>query len=47
MHHMDTDEAYSKKARRELYENFTSNIEQILEAPHFKTAVVRPSTSHF
>ena len=35
-----------KKARRELYKNATSYIEQILEATSHKTAVVGPPNSH-
>ena len=31
MHHMDTDEAYWKKAWQQLHKNATSYIEQILE----------------
>ena len=42
MHHMDADEAYREKARRELHKNATSYIEQNLEAISHKTAAVRP-----
>ena len=35
MHHLDADKTYTEKARREVYKNATSYIEQILEAtPH-------------
>ena len=34
MYHMDADKTYREKARRELNENSTSYIKQILEAIH-------------
>ena len=46
MHHMDADETYREKARRELHKNAMSYIEQILEATSHETTVVRPPTSY-
>ena len=43
---MESDKAYRKKAKRELYKNATSYIELILEATSHKTAAVQPFTSH-
>ena len=41
MHHMDADETYREKVKRELHNNATGNIDQILTA----TAVL-PVTSY-
>ena len=46
MHHIDADKAYREKAGQELHKNTTSQIEQILDATSYKTAAVRPPTSH-
>ena len=46
MHHMDANKTYGEKAWRQLHKNAASNIEQILEATPYKTAVVRLPTSH-
>ena len=43
---MDTDEIYWEKARRELYKNATSYIEQILGATSHETTVVWLPTSY-
>ena len=36
---------YGEKTWRQLHKNAASNIEQILEAAHHKTATVRPPTT--
>ena len=41
MHHMDANEAYREKARRELHKNAASHIEQILEATSHNIAATR------
>ena len=46
MHHMDSDEVYGEKARRQLHKNASSYIELILEATSHKTTAVRPLTTH-
>ena len=46
MHHIEADEAYTEKTRRELHKNVTSYIEQIMVETSRKTAAVRPPTSH-
>ena len=46
MYHMDADKAYREKGRRELHQNATWDIEQILEATSHETAVLRPPTSY-
>ena len=46
MHQMDADSVNREKAWRELHKNVTSYIEQNLEATSYKTAAVRPPTSH-
>ena len=46
MHHMDADETYWEKAKREQHKIATSYFEQILEATSHKTTVVRPTTSY-
>ena len=46
MHHMDADLAYGEKVWRQLHENVTSCIEQILEATSHKAAAVRPPPTY-
>ena len=46
MSHMDADEVYREKARRELHMTVTSWIEQTLEARSHETTVVQPPTSY-
>ena len=46
MHHMDADETYKEKARREQHKNDKSYTEQILKATSNETTVVRPITSY-
>ena len=46
MHHVDADKTYRAKAGRELPNNVTSYIEQIMEATSFETTIVRTLTSH-
>ena len=46
MHQIDAELAVIEIARREQQENAASYIEQILEAISYKTAAIRPLTSH-
>ena len=45
-HHIDTDKAYRKRARRQFQKNVASYNEQILEAISHKAAAVWTSTYH-
>ena len=46
MHHMDANSAYGEKAWRQLYKNAASGMEEVLEVTPYKTADVRPPTTH-
>ena len=46
MHNMDANKTNGEKPWRLLHKNATSNIEQVMEAASYKTAAVRPSTTH-
>ena len=46
MHYMNANRAAEEKAWRQLHKNTASNIEQVLEAAPYKTAAVRPPTTH-
>ena len=46
MHYMDANKTAEEKARRQLYKNAASNIEQVPEATPHKAPTVRPPTSH-
>ena len=46
MHRMKDDKTHWEKARWELYKNFTSYIEQILEETPHKTTAVLSLNSH-
>ena len=43
---MNPDKAYEEKTRHWLHKNAMSCIEEILEATSYKTAAVRPATTH-
>ena len=45
MHHMNANKTDGEKAWRQLLKNAASCIERVLEAKHYKTAAVRPSTT--
>ena len=46
MHYMDTNKTAGEEARRQLYKNAASNIEQVLAATPHKTPTIRPPASH-
>ena len=46
VYHMDADNAYGEKSRRELRKNATNYIKQIQEVTFHETASLRPHTSH-
>ena len=47
MHYWDTDLTAGEEARRQLYKNVESNIEQILAAtPHKAPTIRSPTTYH-
>ena len=46
MHHMDANKTAGEEARRQLYKNVASNIEQVLAATPRKAPAIRPTDSH-
>ena len=46
MHYLDTNKTAGEEARRQLHNNASSNIEQVLEATPHKAPTIRPPVSH-
>ena len=46
MHYMDANKTAGEEARRQLYKNVASNIEQALAATPHKEPNIRPPASH-
>ena len=46
MHYMDSNKTAGEEARRQLYKNAASNLEQVLAATPHKTPTVRPPASY-
>ena len=47
MHYLDADQTAGEEARRQLYKNVASNIEQVLAAtPHEAPTIRSPTTYH-
>ena len=47
MHYMDANQTVGEEARRQLYKNVKSNIEQVLAATFHKEPTIRsPTTYH-
>ena len=46
MHHKNANETYGEKTWRKLHKNVASHTEQVLETTPYKTADVRPPTTH-
>ena len=46
LHHLDSNETFAEKDRWELHKNTVCYSEQILEVAPYKTAAIRPLTSH-
>ena len=46
MHNLDANKTHGEEARRQLYKNVASNIEQVLAATLHKAPKIRPSASH-
>ena len=44
MHYLDTNKTAVEEARRQLYKNAASNIEQVLEPPP-QASAIQPTTS--
>ena len=46
MHYLDTDKTVGEEAKRQLYKNVASNIEQVLAATPHKAPTARPPTTY-
>ena len=46
MHYLDADKTAGEEARRQLYKNAASNIEQVLAVTTHKALTIRPPASH-
>ena len=46
MHYLDAKKTAGEEAKRELYKNATSNIEQVLAATPHKAPTIQPPASH-
>ena len=46
MHFLDANKTAGEEARRQLYRNAVSNIEQVQEAIPHRAPTIRPPTSH-
>ena len=46
MHYLDADKTVGEEARRQLYKNVASNIEQVLAATPHTAPTVRPPTTY-
>ena len=46
MHYLDTNKTAGEEARRQLYKNVVSNLEQVLVATPHKAPTIRPPASH-
>ena len=47
MHYLDADKTVGEEARRQLYKNVKSNIEQVLAATPNKAPTIRSPTTYY